>query len=125
MGGAVAEENRPFTDIQASMTFVRNGRKLSFRALVDTGAQGTLVSERVLEQLQTRPTAGGLFINADGSRIRTGALRLRIGVSPFPLRELRVMVMTTCPEGYDAILGMDYLLHHHFEINHGQFRIIA
>ena len=124
MSGETSDEIRPFTHIQASLTFIPNGRKLSLRALVDTGAQCTLVPEGVLDGLQTRATAAGVFITADGSRVRTGALRLRIGVPPFPSQELRVMVMTARPEDHDAILGMDYLIHHRFEIDRGDFRII-
>ena len=122
---AVVEENRPFTEIHVSLTFVSNGDKFGFRALVDSGAQGSLVSARVLERLGTSAYAKGFMINADGSRTPMDAVWLRVGVPPFPLRELRVMVMTARPDRYDAILGMDYLIHHHFEIDCGEFRIIT
>lgn len=123
--GALAEENRPFTEIHVSLTFIPNGDKYAFRALVDSGAQGSLVSARVLDSLGAAAYAKGFIVTADGSRTSTSALWLRVGVPPFPSRELRVMVMTTSPEGYDAILGMDYLIHHHFEIDRGEFRLIA
>lgn len=123
--GTIHEENRPFTEVHVSLTFIHNGDKHAFRALVDSGAQCSLVSAKALDCLGTAPYSKGFIINADGSRAPMGALWLRVGVPPFPSRELRVMVMTTGPEGYDAILGMDYLVHHRFEIDRGEFRIIA
>ncbi len=120
-----SEENRPLVVATAALTFIPNGEKLRFDALVDTGAQGTAVTDTVVSRLKAVVSGSGtLVVGVDGTRMPIGTLWLRIGVPPLPPKELRVAVLPWQPENHDIVLGMDYLADYDFAIRRGVFEII-
>ncbi|GEM_PF-2680740 len=122
---AGSEENRPIVVATAALTFIPNGEKLGFDALVDTGAQRTAVTATVVSGLKTVVSGSGMLVaGVDGTRVPIGTLWLRIGVPPLPSKELRVAVLPWQPENHDIVLGMDYLADHDFAIRRGVFEII-
>ena len=96
------------------------------RALLDTGAQITLIAPSVIEQLGVASIGEGAFVPASGIAVTTEMFRLRVKVPVSdtdeegrPIvttsvgRDLDVMLLTYQPRGYDMILGMDLLHHYH------------
>ncbi|MCY3923963.1 MAG: retropepsin-like aspartic protease [bacterium] len=118
-------ENRPIVVATAALTFIPNGEKLEFEALVDTGAQATAVTRRVVSRLNTTVTGSGTLVaGVDGATTPIDTLWLRIGVSPLPSKEIRVAVLPWQPDNHDIVLGMDYLADHDFAIRRGVFEFI-
>ena len=118
-------ENRPLVVATAALTFIPNGEKFGFEALVDTGAQRTAVTPPVVSRLKTVVSGSGTLVaGVDGTKVPIGTLWLRIGVPPLPSKELRVAVLPWRPDNHDIVLGMDYLADHDFAIRRGVFEII-
>ncbi len=123
--GTGSDENRPLIVATAALTFVPNGEKLGFGALVDTGARRTAVTPTVVSRLKTVVSGSGTLVaGVDGARVPIGTLWLRIGVSLLPSKELRVAVLPWQPDNHEIVLGMDYLADHSFAIRRGIFEII-
>ncbi len=111
--------------------------KHTFRALVDTGAQSTLVTARVVRQLDAASVGMGAFMSANGQTELTDVFRLHISIpiaEAFPApdggetvatfargRDLQTMLMPFDPPGYDVLLGMDILSHFHITMCQGLF----
>lgn len=122
---ARGEDNRPIIVATAALTFIPNGEKVGFDALVDTGAQCTAVTPTVVSRLRTRVSGSGTLVTGiDGARVPIGTLWLRIGVPTLPSKEIRVAVLPWQPDNHDIVLGMDYLADHDFAIRRGVFEII-
>lgn len=106
----------------------------TWRALLDTGAQCTLVSPRVVSRLQVPSTSVGAFTPANGEPVETDIYRLSISV-PVRLGPLDdpsaatfssgstvdVMLLPFIPDAYDVILGMDLMAQYHITLHGSLF----
>lgn len=104
----------------------------TFRALMDTGAQVTAVSSRVITTLDPMLVDRGQMVLADNSPVECGIYSLEVGV-PVNIgsdgqqvavmssgRPLRVMALPRRPNGYEVLLGMDLLSVYHITMFGGQ-----
>lgn len=99
-----------------------------FDALVDTGAQGTMVSDRVVARTNARPVGRSAYLPASGIPVATNLYAVHMWIpvdipddpynfgGPLAVRELSYQ-----PEGYDVILGMDMLCRCHITMHGGRF----
>lgn len=107
--------------------------------LVDTGAQCTLITERVTRSLGAAPVDRSGFVAANGQLTHTKVYVLHIAL-PIQVRRmqedgsltkpvehagmaLEVMSLPWQPPDYDLILGMDFLANFHITMWNGQFII--
>ncbi|MCY3806338.1 MAG: hypothetical protein OXG55_02075 [bacterium] len=78
--GVGSDENRPLIVATAALTFIPNGEKFGFDALVDTGVQRTAVTATVVSRLKTMVSGSGTLVaGVDGTSVPIGTLWLRIG----------------------------------------------
>ena len=99
----------------------------SFRALLDTGAQGTLISPNVAK-VGLVPTGFKEIVPASGETIPVLKYRAGIGIpiSEGAVRDIRgteldVAELPYQPPDYDVLLGMDFLTNLHVTIYGGKF----
>ena len=106
----------------------------TWTALLDTGAQCTFVSPRVIQQLDVPSTGIANFMPANGEPVETDVYRLSISV-PISLGTaddptaptfssgsvVDVMLLPFNPEGYDVIFGMDLVSRYHITLHNGLF----
>ena len=100
----------------------------SFRALLDTGAQGTLISPNVVAKVGLVPTGFKEIVPASGETITVLKYRAGIGIpiSEGAGRDIRgaeldVAELPYQPPDYDVLLGMDFLTNLHVTIYGGKF----
>ena len=95
---------------------------LPFNALLDTGAQVTAISPKVVQSLQLVPTGPLSLTVASGDPVDTFQYRARVDIpidynaihSSGPQRflmgnQLSVAGLPYQPDGYDVLLGMDLI----------------
>ena len=113
---------RPIVTAQLSGTF-RGPAEPSqeFEALIDTGAEGSLVWRPVLDRFGLIPSGHGTLTGVDGFEQIIPTAQMRIAVPPFDSAEATVMVVDWRPAGCDVIVGMDYLIHFDFAVRRGTF----
>ena len=113
---------RPTVTAQLSGTF-RGPAEPSqeFDALIDTGAEGSLVWKPVLGRFGLISSGWGILTGVDGTEQPVQTAQMRIGVPPFGSAEVTVMVVDWQPSGWDVIVGMDYLNRIEFAVRHGTF----
>lgn len=105
-----------------------------FAALVDTGAQGTMVSRRVVEQVGATQIGVRPFMPASGQPQSTAVYELSVGVAisetapdGSPARifsrggTVPVLLLPFNPLDYDVLLGMDILAGYHITMWDGMF----
>lgn len=108
-----------------------------YRSLLDTGAQRTMISPRVISDVQLQPTGDGKIIPASGETIDTLEFRIRIDIpiqSGIALpggktmpnvvhmgKELDAFELPYQPSGYDVLLGLDFVSLFHLTIYGNQF----
>ncbi len=119
-------------------TLDRPDDKHRFDALVDTGAEGTVVSSRVVTALSPMAIDTGRVILADHTEVESPIFLLNVAVPVAKLPGISdqnasgpgetgvggtVMVMTLPrqPDNYDVLLGMDLLPLFHITLVGGQF----
>ena len=120
-------DNRVIIDVALS----RGGGEptMQFGALLDTGAQVTAISPKVVQGLQLVPTASLSLTVASGQQVDTFQYRARVDIPiaynvihpSGPQRflmgnQLSVAGLPYQPEGYDVILGMDLIGMFHITI---------
>ncbi len=104
-----------------------------FRALIDTGATRSCITEKVAKAINISPTSKAPMMSASGMKnanVYDISLSLPIaqvsdgGASEAIKTFLSLPVMEiTDNESFDVILGMDFLLHCNFILAHGEFII--
>lgn len=100
-----------------------------YRALLDTGAQVTAISPRVVQQLGLIPTGTLKLTVASGQEVEVFQYHARVdipiqynmahppGARPFLMGDQRFVVgLPYVPEGYDVLLGMDFIGMFHMTI---------
>lgn len=115
--------------LQVYVTEVQNPQDdhPAWTALLDTGAQCTLVSPRIIEELRVPSIGIAYFIPANGEPVETEVYRLSIsvpislGTDPADLTfssgsVVDVMVLPFNPEDYDVIFGMDLISRYHITL---------
>ena len=116
--------------VVATITVPPDGpKKGSFRALVDTGAQATMISQKVVDEIQADPVGPGSILPASGEPVETPQFRLGIhiavGIGPSQTfsagRELDVYLLPFNPPNFDVLLGMDILEGFHVTMYGGHF----
>ena len=118
---------QPVTDNQIIITVALSRgpgeSPLTFEALVDTGAQVTAISPKVVKSLQLVPTGPLGLTVASGESVGTFQYRARVDIpigyteahpSPrsqsfFMGDQLSVAGLPYQPDGYDVLLGMDII----------------
>ena len=100
-----------------------------YKALLDTGAQSTMISQKVVDQ--TGLVAVGIveISGVSGEVLEAEKFRAGIGI-PIPAgetatfmagRELEVSLLPFQPENFDILLGMDFLEVFHLTMHKGLF----
>lgn len=99
-----------------------------YQALVDTGAQCTMVSRRVVDQVGATQVGVLPFLSANGQSQMTAVYELFVGVV-IEARHLTfskgetvpVLLLPFDPPDYDVLLGMDVLTGYHITMWDGAF----
>ena len=101
-------------------------------ALLDTGAQCTMVTSRVVQQLDVPSIGVDRFTPANGEPVESDVYRVSISV-PISLGTeptaptfargsvVDVMLLPFVPDGYDVIFGMDLISGYHITLLNGWF----
>lgn len=104
----------------------------SFSALVDTGAQKTMVSPRVVEQTRAVRMNIAEYVPANGKPQETDEFFLNISI-PIAVghqgnqftyasgQNLTVLLPPYNPPGFGVLLGMDFLYPYHITMWNGTF----
>lgn len=111
-----------------------------YKALLDTGAQGTLISPKVVSEVGLTPTESRLIAGIDGNPIETEGYRISLDIpvatsmllptgesaqAEFSIgRDLDVALLPCQPSNHDVLLGMDFIGSLHLTI-HGDNYIIS
>lgn len=108
-----------------------------YPAILDTGAQGTMISQKVVDEGKLSSIGSTDIIPVSGEPIQTEKYRVRIDIpigdqvetpggeaSPWiNLRgkEIEVSLLPFQPHEFDVLLGMDFLSEVHFTMYKGEF----
>jgi hypothetical protein len=108
-----------------------------YQALLDTGAQRTLVSEKVAREVRLTPIGDCRIIPASGESILTNEYRVRIDIpigseirlpggkkKPHVVymgRDIEVAELPYQPENYDVLLGLNFIRGFHLTLYLDQF----
>ena len=129
------EDNRVLLTVAVAIPETRATDRHTCRALVDTGAQRTMVSANVVEVLQVASTGIGGFMAANGQAQTTPVFDLHIAV-PVTVtataadgstsqtvfaggRNLEVFLLPFDPADFYVLLGMDLLTQFHITMYNG------
>ena len=109
----------------------------SYPAILDTGAQGTMISQKVVDEGKLSSIGFTDIIPVSGDPIQTEKYRVRVdipigdqletpggGAGPWlNLRgkEIEVSLLPFQPENFDVLLGMDFLSEVHFTMYKDEF----
>ncbi len=98
-----------------------DGPERVFSALVDTGAQITSISRRVVETLRIEPVGTIPIVYASGDKQPLDEFWLHVGIPGLPHERFGAPVvrMELGSTDYDVILGMDVLARYHITIHNG------
>ena len=121
----------------ASISGDPNPQPKAYQSLLDTGAQGTCVSQKVAQELGLVSTGTAQIIPVNGQSILTHKYRIRLdipitsgivlrdgkGIPETSLRGLDVDValLPYQPKTYDILLGLDFLAPFHVTMYGGTF----
>ncbi len=103
---------------------ISDGRsQIRARLLLDTGASQTVFHRHAMAQLQTKLLGKGWSRLADGQLIATDKVRLRsLKVGPYTWKSPTVYLidLSDSEVPFDGLLGMDFLMEHHYRIDFQQ-----
>ena len=99
-----------------------------YSALLDTGAQSTMVSPKVVKEACLTAIGYAQVVPVSGEPIRTRRHRVKLGI---PVKqgsavllaggELEVAELPFQPTNFDILLGMDFLMAFHVTLYGGSF----
>ena len=99
-----------------------------YDALLDTGSQGSMISPKVVEEVDLKAFGYTSIIPASGQSIRTRKYRIELGLpidigDAFMSRNSKMDVaeLPFQPTNFDVLLGMDFLMKLHFTMYGGSF----
>lgn len=131
------ENNQIVLVTTVSLPRPQQGEALSVQALVDTGAQCTMVTARAVESLRAVSIDVRPFVAANGERQETEVFRLRVDIPIVQQAlledgsqgetvhsvgaDLEVMLLPFQPPNYEILLGMDFLAGFHITMWNGLF----
>lgn len=112
-------------------------QNVSLHALMDTGAQQTMISDKVVQALKIAPTGQIEIIPVTGSPALTDKFRVRLDI-PISMgmalpngmvghhnvltgMELEVGKLFYSPPNHDILIGMDFLAAFHITMYAGQY----
>ena len=105
-----------------------SGAEKAYTALVDTGAQRTMVSPKVVEETGLKGIGYSGIVPVSGKPIQTPKYRtfLSIPISQGTTvllsgEELEVARLPFQPDNFDILLAMDFLMNFHFTMYGGSF----
>ena len=100
----------------------------SYSALLDTGAQSTMVSPKVVKETGLQSIGYASIIPVSGKPIQTPKYRARLSIpitqgsaTLLSGSELEVAKLPFQPANFDILLGMDFLMNFHFTMYGGSF----
>ena len=102
----------------------------SYTSLLDTGAQSTMISPKVVKEADLKAIGYSEIVPVTGGPIRTE--NYRIGLSIPIIRgsntfisgmRLEVALLPFQPDNFDILLGMDFLMSFHLTMYGGAFII--
>ena len=109
----------------------------SYSALLDTGAQGTMISEKVVTEVGLEADGFRSIIPVTGDPVRRPKYRIQLTIpittqvsSPDGKNQKRtfqsgktieVALLPYTPTNHDVLLGMDFLMSFHFTMYNDQF----
>ena len=131
------EDNRVLLTVAVAVPEARTADRRTWSALVDTGAQCSMVSANVVEALQVASTGISGFMAANGQTQSTPVFDLHIAV-PVTVtataadgstsqtvfaggRTLGVLLLPFNPPDFNVLLGMDLLTQFHITMYDGTF----
>jgi len=116
--------------VEATLSVPPDGSKSEpFTALVDTGAQATMISAKVAQALGTTPVGRRTIVSLGGAPGETPVYRLKISVGSSTsgtfcaCKELYVQLLPADPPNFDVLLGMDILALSHITMQDGRITL--
>ena len=95
-----------------------------FRGLIDTGAEISFLPRRIVDDFGVG-VGGRVWATGFGDgRVKAGLAVLTLQVPPFSEKALDIGVVDEQWEGFDLIVGMDYLGQFEIAFRHGTFGAI-
>ena len=110
---------------------------IAYKALLDTGAQRTMISQKVATEVRLQDTGNTRIVPVTGEPFDTKKYRIRLDIpieSPITMpdgssgventlrgKDMEVALLPYMPQNHDALLGMDFLLGFHLTLYGGNF----
>lgn len=124
------KKNQAFLESNVSPVGVPE-KSQNYLALLDTGAQATLISQRIVEELGLEPiglapirTVGGQQIQVDEYRM---SLAIPVLIGPNAIfglgRDMNVLLLPYQPGSHDVLLGMNFLTNFHITMHRNQILV--
>ena len=114
-----------------------NPARRPYQALLDTGAQGTLISEKVAREVELTPIGDSTITPVSGQPILTNKYRVRIDIpiateirllggrrqphNVYMGDDIDVAELPYQPENYDVLLGLNFIKKFHLTLYLDQF----
>ena len=114
-----------------------NEAPTAYNALLDTGAQRTMISELVAAQVGLQDNGNARIIPVTGEPFDTKKYRIRLDIpieSPVTMpdgsrragqtfrgKDMEVALLPYAPKNHDVLLGMDFLSEFHLTLYGGNF----
>ncbi len=100
----------------------------SYRALLDTGAQSTMISPKVVKEAGLKAIGYANIVPVTGEPTRTPRYRIDLSIpitqgsaTLLSGSELEVAQLPFQPGNFDILLGMDFLMNFHLTMYGGSF----
>ncbi len=130
------ENNQIILNSSVQISGLQTPGKL-YRSLLDTGAQPTMISPKIISEVQLQPTGDGKIIPASGETIDTLEFRVRIDIPiqsgivssdgktipnvVYMGKDLDAFELPYQPAQYDVLLGLDFVSLFHLTIYRDNF----
>lgn len=108
-----------------ALTLSNNGRSVEVVAFVDTGSDGTIISETVATYLQMEFKGQEYIVMPDGGRISSYIGEVNVHSTKDEIDDTIIVDITEVPflidpdENIDMIIGVDFLQDHNIKLSFG------